>query len=230
MRSRTCAAPLAALLTAVVLAACGGGSSSSTGNGVASKSATEILADASKAAQSLSSVHILGTSVSSTQPLMLDLTLAGKDGEGTISENGLSFRIKSVGSYLYINASASFWQHFGNATAAKLFADKWLKAPATGQFASLAALTDKQEIFTQMLAHQGQLSKGKTSTVNGQPVIALTDTSKGGGTLYIATTGKPYPIEIANSGTSGGHILFDQFNAPVTVTAPAKTVDLSQLK
>jgi hypothetical protein len=60
-------------------------------------------------------------------------------------------------------------------------------------------------------------------------VITITNASHGG-TLYVATTGKPYPIQITKSGTSGGKILFDRWNAPVTLVAPKHSIDLSQLQ
>ncbi len=203
------------------------GTGSSSGNGVASKTPTEILAAAQQAASSLTSVHISGAAKASGVPLDLDLTLSNEGGEGTISENGLSFQVRSIGQSLYINASPAFWTKYGGGAAATLFAGKWLKTSQSGQFSSLGALTSKQAIFGQMLTQHHQIVRGGVSTVDGQTVIALIDKSKNGGTLYVATTGKPYPVEVTNS---GGAIEFDRFNQPVTIAVPANSVDLSQLK
>ena len=57
----------------------------------------------------------------------------------------------------------------------------------------------------------------------------VTDASHGG-TLDVATTGKPYPIQIRKSGKGGGKISFDRWNAPVTLAAPKNAIDLSQLQ
>ena len=57
----------------------------------------------------------------------------------------------------------------------------------------------------------------------------MTDKTKGG-TLYIATTGKPYPVEISKGGSGGGKINFDRWNAAVTVAAPANAIDVAQLQ
>jgi hypothetical protein len=65
--------------------------------------------------------------------------------------------------------------------------------------------------------------------VNAQQAIAVTDSSKNG-TLYVATTGKPYPIEISKGGSESGKITFDRWNQPVAITAPANSVDLAELK
>ncbi len=229
MRSRTLSASLAALIVGAVLAACGS-SSSASGNGVASKSATAILAAAQQAASTLSSVHISGAAKANGLPLTLDLTLSNKGGEGTITESGLSFQVRSLGQSLYINASPAFWTKFGGAAVAKLLAGKWLQTSQSGEFSSLGALTSKQEIFGQMLTGQTDIAKGAQSTVDGRPVIALVYKTKNGGTLYVATTGKPYPIEVTNTGSNGGAIRFDQFNAPVTISVPANAINLSQLK
>ena len=64
--------------------------------------------------------------------------------------------------------------------------------------------------------------------MRGHKVIAVNDKSNGG-TLYVATTGKPYPIEIVKSGSDGGRVEFDRFNQPVTLTPPANAIDVSKL-
>ena len=48
--------------------------------------------------------------------------------------------------------------------AAQLFNGKWLKAPASGQFASLAALTNLNELFNKLLSSHGTLTKGATTS------------------------------------------------------------------
>jgi hypothetical protein len=146
-----------------------------------------------------------------------------------MSENGLSFRIIVVNHTVYINGSDSFWRHFGGSAAAQLFQGKWLRAPATGQFASVVVLTDLQSLFNTLLSTHGTLAKGATSTVGGQKVIAVKDTTRGG-TLYVATTGKPYPIQITKTGAQGGRVIFDRYNEPVSLSAPANSIDISKLR
>jgi hypothetical protein len=217
---------LCSVLLTVAVAACGG----SSDNGVSSKSPSGIASAASGAVSNVNSVHVSGNVANGTSHFTLDLSLVnGKGGSGSMSQGGLSFRIVTVNQEVYINGSPSFWKAFAGASAAQVLSGKWLKAPANGQFASLAALTDVRQLFSQLLSTQGNLSKGKTTTVRGQKVIALND--KTGGTLYVATTGKPYPIEIVkSSGNSGGKVDFDRFNQPVALTAPANAIDVSQLK
>lgn len=217
--------PATGVALAACIAACGG----SSGNGVASKSADGIVQAAATALQGVRAVHVSGSLVSNGTPLTVDLTLvSGKGGIGSMSENGLSFKLVTVGGFVYINGSDAFWSHFGGATAAKLFHGKWLKAPTTGQFASLSDLVNTRALFDKLLSSHGKLVKGSTTTVNGQSVVAVTDTTQGG-TLYVATTGQPYPVELVKKGAGGGHISFDRFNQSVTLAAPSGAIDASKL-
>lgn len=225
MGSRSATLAICAVLGAGVVAGCGGSSST----GIASKSANQIVTDASNALTHASSVHVSGSIVTGGVPLTLDLTLvSGKGGLGSMSEGGLAFKIVNVGQTVYLQGTPEFWEHYGGAAVARLLNGKWLKAPATGQFASIAALTDQARLVGSILLTHGALAKGSTTTVNGHRVIAVTGKSTNG-TLYVATTGTPYPIEITRAGTGGGRITFDDFNQPVTLTPPSNAIPLSQL-
>ena len=59
--------------------------------------------------------------------------------------------------------------------------------------------------------------------------IAVDDVSEGG-TLYVAATGKPYPIEVVKDGGKGGTVVFDRWNEPVTLVAPADAIDITKLQ
>jgi len=216
-------------IVAVLLGGCGGSSSSS--NGIASKTPTEILSAATAAAEHASSVHVSGSITSAGSPITLDLELVkGKGGRGQISEGGLSFNLILLDDTAYISGSPAFYSHFGGSAAAQLLEGKWLKAPASsGTFSSLGSLTDLNQLLNTALSDHGALAKGPTTTINGQPVLSVTDASHDG-TLYVATTGKPYPIEISKSGATGGKISFGSWNAPVTLAAPKDAIDLSALE
>jgi hypothetical protein len=227
---RFLATTICSVLLVAALAACGGSSSGGSGNGVEAKAPNQIVSDVSTAVSNLNSVHVSGAVNNAGSRTTIDLSLVnGKGGTGSMSQDGLGFKIVTVGLEVYINGDSNFWTHFGGASAAKLLSGKWLKAPATGQFATIATLTDVRKLFNQLLSTHGTLAKGQTTTVRGQKVVAVNDTSKGG-TLYVATTGKPYPIEIVKNGTAGGRVDFDRFNQPVPLSAPAGAIDISQLK
>jgi hypothetical protein len=224
---RVAGATLVALLTATMLAACG----SSSGNGVASKTPTEIVTAAKTAVDGANAVHVSGSIVSSGTPITLDLDLlAGKGARGRLSDNGLAFELIEIGQTVYIKGSSAFYRHLGGTAAAQLLEGKWLKAPTTsGSFASLASLTDLRQLFDTAFAHHGTLAKSGTTTIGGQKVVGVSDTSKGG-TLYVATTGSAYPIQVVGAATNVGKISFDRWNERVPLAQPANAIDITQLQ
>jgi hypothetical protein len=211
----------------VLLAGCGGGGPK--GNGEAAKTPAQIVADAKAAALGAKSVHIAGSIRSGGRPLTVDVHIAaGKGGEGRLSVNGLTFDIRRIGDTAYFKASAAVWRHFGGAVAALLLKGRWLKASATtGQFASFTQLTDLGKLFNAAAAStKGKLAIGKTTTLDGQPVVEVDDPAKGA-SLYIAATGPPYPLALAKKGS--GRITFDDWNAPVALQTPSPTLDFAKL-
>lgn len=214
-------------LLLVVLTGCGGSSS----NSVASKSAEQLVSESKAVADAASSVHVAGALESGGSPVTLDLNLvAGKGAQGELSQNGASFKLILVGGTAYISGSPAFYRSLGGAAAAQLFDGKWLKASATtGEFASFSQLADMRKLIDSTLTSHGALTKGATTVVNGQKAIAITATTKDG-TLYVASTGKPYPVQLSKGGSESGKITFDRWNQPVTITAPANSVDLAELK
>lgn len=228
-RHRSLLLVLAVLLLVAALAGCG--SSSSSGSGIADKSPAAILAATKVAADGAKSVHVSGSIVSGKSPITLDMQLlAGKGGRGQLSQDGLSFELIEVSGTVYIKGSSAFYKHIGGSAAAQLLQGKWLKAPATSSdFASLGQLTNLRELVDQTLSDHGTLTKTGTTTIKGQKVVGITGKAKGG-TLYVAAVGKPYPVEIAKSGTSSDSITFDRWDEPLTLSAPANAIDINALQ
>jgi hypothetical protein len=215
-----------ALLPAA-LTSCG---SSSKGNGIAAKTPTEIVAAAKVLADKATSVHVSGSILSGGAPITLDMhLLASKGGRGKLSENGLGFELIQIHGTVFIKGSPAFYRHVAGPAAAQLLQGRWLKAPAsTGSLASLASLTNLQQLVDTTLAAHGSLVKGASTTVDGKKVIAITDTAQGG-MLYVAAEGPPYPVAISKSGSGSGKVSFEDWNGPVSVTAPENAIDITQL-
>jgi hypothetical protein len=214
-----------ALLLILALAGCG----SSSGNGVASKSPSEILAASQAAAQSATSVHVAGKSAQGPLSITLNLDLASNGGRASVSVLGLAFELIRVGNTLYLKGSPAFYKRLG--VAAHVPQGTWLKAPANlgrrtgGQMAQLAAFTDLSGELKRLLSSSGPKIKGATTTVNGQKAIELKESGKlFSGSLYIATTGKPYPIKLVKRGQETGQTTFSHWNAPVLLTAPPNAI------
>jgi hypothetical protein len=223
------ASPLLCALAAVLLTGCG--SSSSNGNGLASKTPTQILAAAKAAAASAATAHVKGSIVSGGKPISLDMELvAGKGGKGRIALEGLSVELIGVDKALYIKGSPAFYRKVGGGEAVRKLKGKWLKTTAkTGDFAALASLTNLGKLTGSTLAAHGALSRGKTTTIDGRAAVAVTDASNGG-TLYVAATGTPYPLEILDRGTGAGKIVFDRWNQPVVLEPPRRSIYVNKLQ
>jgi len=213
-------------LAAMLLAGCGG--SSAKDNGEAAKAAAQVVSDAKAVAITATSVHVFGSGTSAGSPIAVNLYLvAGKGGRGMVTANGVTFQIVRIGDTAYFKGGATFWQHFGGSAAAALLEGRWLKAPATsGRFASFTPLTDIGRLFDAIIAPTDTLQNEGKQNVGGVSVVAIKDATKKG-TLYVAATGKPYPVSIKKQGSGG--ITFTSWNAPVMLTAPPHAVDISAL-
>lgn len=219
--------PLALLTVALALAGCGG----SSDNGLASKSASEILAASKAAAHSASSVHIANKSSLGPLSLMLNVDLARPGGRGQVSVGELSFEVIRTGSTLYLKGNPAFEQSLRATTGLRAPHGEWLKVPInSARLAQLASVTDLSGELSRLLTRAGPISKGATTTVNGQQAIELKETTRlFSGSLYVATTGKPYPLQFVKSGRETGQTTFSGWNEPVSLTAPPNAIAGSQL-
>jgi hypothetical protein len=220
------ASSLALLTITVALAACGG----SSGNGVAAKQPAAIIGSAIQAIRTVDTVQLSGSLTQNALPVSIDLKVAsGRGASGVVSIDRLPVQLIEVGSTLYLNAGPSFWSRFGSGVAAQALGGKWLKAPtSTGGLAPFAALTDPGKLLAEIGADRGSLSKVATTTIDGQKVVGVHD-GISQTTLYVATTGKPYPVAIVTGGTSHGQVRFERGTFNVSLTAPAGVVDLAQV-
>jgi hypothetical protein len=222
--------PLLLVMSSLLAGCGGGGGGGGSDNGVADKTADEIVADATTAAKNADSVYVHGSGTNEGQELAIDLHLvADQGGAGHIAVSGLSFDVVRIGDTAYFKGDDAFWKQFGGDAAAQLFADKWVKAPATGDLASLASLTDTGELFDGILGSHGTLEKGDETDVDGNPAIAVNDTEQDG-TLYVSTEDEPYPLKLETGEESEGSILFEDWNEDYDLEAPEGAIDMSQLQ
>ena len=216
------------LALAAALAGCGGSSPSA---GVASKTPAQILAAAKTAADGAATVHVAGSIESEGQPISLDMELvAHKGGRGQLELGGLGIQLLDLDRTVFVKGNAAFYSHFLGAGAPQQLRGRWLEASAqSGALAQLASLADLHEVIDTALEDHGALSPATPTTIDGHQALAITDRSDGG-TLYVAATGAPYPLEIAEAGTGAGRLVFDRWNQPVTLAPPAGAVNIDQLK
>jgi hypothetical protein len=230
IRRLTCGAP--AVLIACAIAACGG----SSDNGVAAKSPDAIVNSAMRAIGGAKTAHVSGSLASGGTHVTLDLQyISGKGAQGQVTENGMAYRLVVIGRTAYLNAAPAVWRRVGGAAAVQLLQGRWLKVPSTSpDYASFEQITSVNRLMSGALSNHGKLARGAKTTIRGAPAVTVLDTTEGG-TLYVATTGKPFPLEFTNKGSSGpnaapaGHLTIDRINQTVSLNAPTDSIDISQL-
>ncbi len=247
---------LAALTLAAGGAGCGGDDSGggatattpaatgATGGGGASQieglEPDAILAKSKEAAKAAKSAKVVGEIRQGTSTTKLDVTMTpGKGGFGTIEQGGARIDLVVTGQSAYVKPDAKALASFagGNAEAAKLLAGKWIKAPASdSRLGPLTQILNLPAFVDQALSPDGTVTKADGKDVDGTPTVALTSKgagANGGGTLYIADEGPPYPLllEPAESSDDEGQIRFSEWDRDVTVEEPPadEVIDISKL-
>jgi hypothetical protein len=216
------------LALGVVSAAAAAGS----GNGVANKSGDQIVTTAAAATGGATSFTYVGTTQQNggTSSLKVSVSSPGK-GQGTMTLSGQPVKAIMVGNTLYLSSNKAFWTKIAGAGAGARFGTRWVSIPTTdSDFAGIVGLLDESQVSAQFSnTSNTKFTRGNTSTINGQKVIAVTGkgtTDSTGGTVYVATTGKPYIIRVTGGGTS---LTFSNYNQPVNPSVPPNPVDIASL-
>jgi hypothetical protein len=209
----------------VLVAACG--SSGPASNGVANESASQILTAAVNAMKSATSGSVSGTAVVSGKTESVSGTFFAVDADVTLVTNGETIKVIKVGANDYLQAPSAYWAASGvPSDDLSKVNEVWISIPdSTAQLGSEFTLSG---FATSLTSEVGTLTKGATSTIGGQAVIAIMSTTQHG-TLYVATTGTPYPVEATKSSSGGGTLTFSGWNQGSTPTAPAGAKTIAEL-
>jgi hypothetical protein len=218
---------VAVLVALAGFTGCGG----SSGDGVASKSGAQILAASTAAAEHASSVHIVGESAQGRLKVALALELSREGGHSKVSLLGIPFEVIRADSALYVKGDRVFYRRLG-LEPVRIPVGTWIKASgATAQSSQLASLATLRRETRQLLQATGSVTKGASSTVEGQPVIELKTSGRlYTGAIYVATTGQPYPVKLERHGRETSHMTFTHWNDPVALSAPTKAIEVSKLE
>ncbi len=227
MRARTSFAFALGVAATVALAGCGGSSSA----GITSKSPAEIVAASQAAAARATSVQVSIRASQGPLSLTTDLALAGDGGRAKLSFLNLDYEVIRIGRTLYVKGNRTFDRRLERRAGVHVPQGVWLKASAaTGTLAGYADLTELRSQLGRLLRSSGPLTKGATTTIDGQHTVELRQTARlFTGSLYIAAEGEPYPIEIVKHGRETGQTTFSGWNRPISLSAPAGAVELSKL-
>ena len=251
MTRRICTGAVALSLLAGggVLAGCGSSSSGSdtaastaaadaatqVPNGVEKLPAKEILAASLAASKAASSVTVKGVAAEGEEPATrLDLEVGTEAGQGTINLGAITMNIRRVGDRSFYKISAEDFGRIVGApdnpddakALASLLDDNWINDTGDdGALGSFSEFLQKDEMLASFISPKGTATVTGTGEVNGIPVVFLTVTGEDGpGVLAIQTVGEPYPVQLKTKAPSAGVIRFTNWNAPVSVTAPANVI------
>ena len=237
--SRAASGAVAVALAAVTLAGCQGGSaeparpaasSVPAGNGIVALGADEILQRARAALTAAKSFRVEGTMVKDDETSELDFRINGPDFAGTMSMGPLKVELLAVGGGKYMRANEQFFvstmgEQQGR-TVGKALSTRWISgSDGDPSFTSLFTMGTVDEI----LSVSGTAAKGEEKVVDGVPAIGLTDSGEPGTTLYIATTGEPYPLRM--TGPNGVGLVYSGIGAVTDIQPPAAgtVVDLNKV-
>ncbi len=206
-------------------------------NGLADKSAAEILVAARQGLAAADSFRVEGKGSDNKNQFTIDMGfVSGKGARGTVSISGQEFEMLVTGGQTYVKATSAFLTSQGAPKeAAKLFEGKWLLFPKT-QNDVFGPFTDSDKFAKSVLEPSGTISKSGTKEIDGVPAVGLVDgskDSKDAGTLWIATEGEPRPLRIEPAAQGGSQGTLDfSYDVDVDLTAPPKdkVIDIGALK
>lgn len=192
-------------------------------NGVAALPADDVLIKARAALRTATAVRIDGAVEEGGERISLDIRYNGRDSGGVVRQRGQVLEFRRVGAFVYLKGDRTFWLANGGESVARLLTGAWLKAPATDkELADFTELTDLSKAAANLLPPAGTLTTGSRRTVAGVPAVRLEDDALAGGALYVATTGKPYPllIEASDRPADQNKIRFSDYDRRRPVTPP----------
>ncbi|MFZ0169436.1 MAG: hypothetical protein WAL64_08455 [Candidatus Dormiibacterota bacterium] len=213
------------LAAALLLSSC-----AAAANGVATKSAPAIVDAAGAALVSARTFEIVATSEGSSTPASVTFKIGGKNlGEGSFVSSSLSFQAEELHGIDYFR-SKTVWSQVGGPTLQGALGDRWVyisasSATATELTAVFGTLTSPPTVAKQLTKDAQASVRGKVGTIDGEPVISVTEPKAG--TIYVATTGKPYPLRWEQGRV--GRVVFSDFGARFDIKAPQHAVDLAAI-
>ncbi|MEU6017970.1 hypothetical protein ABZ826_29220 [Streptomyces sp. NPDC047515] len=223
-----------------------GGGVARADNGIDTLSAQQIADRSRDALLSVKSLHLSarGGLDGGNPPMALSLTL-DQDGNcnGAVdlgSQQG-SVRIVKRGDAIWVKPDADFWKNQvpnGGPAFAAILNGRYMKGSATDpRLRDVVAGCDLHTFQRVVGDHadndRGTLNKGRKTTLDGASVVPLTRIRDGRTlTMYVADTGKPYPLRITvRGGGANAVVSFSAFDKPVPTATPPpdQTYDINAL-
>lgn len=179
-------------------------------NGEASKSPKQILVDAASALRAARGYELQGWQTEGGQTWQLRVLASPRSLDLAAAAGTADYELLRVSSGVYVRGNASFWtQHLGQRGA--ILADRWIHGSSSALLSILARF-EPATIARCLPENTGTLSIAGTTSVDGRPAILVRDAGNlpgtVAGTLAVATTGPPYPLQehVAGRQRAGGRV------------------------
>jgi hypothetical protein len=230
---------LAVILAVSLFLALGSGPS----NGLAGKSANEVLAATMIGARQRGSVHMLESDKPSGGGTY---DVGANEGRQTISDgNEGNATLLVLPGMAYLKGDAAFLQNqLGTSIAsASRYAQQWISFQPS--YANYAALVEGDTLASALTEATpvGHLSLTSVMTIDGQNVVGVSGgvpadvlpaSAKGSEVLYVSTVAPYLPVELAVSGTYNGQsadstLTFSDWGERISVVAPSGATPSSAL-
>lgn len=211
-----------------LVAACG--STAPSSNGVATKSAAQIVSATETAGNRATSVRVVGFGTFQGQSVRVDIVAGRGIAGGSATTHGATFRIVVTTKTIYLEAGRASWLVLTHSdTIADLLAGRWLATPtSTSQFRDFHDVFGGFGQIIRALAGNGPFTKGEAARLDRRPVVAVTNAKRV--TLYVATTGTPYLESVHALGPPQGTIRFEDYGTARLPAIPRHAVPLGSLE
>lgn len=195
-------------------------------NGIAKQKPAEILRRAQAALDEAKYFRVKGTLHQDGTNIGVDVRVSGRDLTGFLTFGGAKAELLAVGGKRYLRANEQFWVMSTDARQGALLAERLGGRWITG--------ADKDPAFADLFA-LGSLD-GLFQPEDGLDISAVKDVGNVTAVglwgdfytrLFVATTGKPYPLQL--TGKDGAELTFSDFGATYTGARPPAAKDVVDL-
>jgi hypothetical protein len=184
--------------------------------------AAKIVPAMQAAVKSATSVHISGSVKDGSQQDTIDMSFAGNDASGTVSQGGQAYTILLVADKAYVKVDQGFLKAANlPASDCTSMCGKYVAVPGS-QISQLTGSLSLARITNQFVSSLPSSVRNDTadvfqkSTFDGQKALKF---AQGRYTIDVADTGTPYLLYISDS-SNGNNLTFSQWNSVPPLTPP----------
>lgn len=177
---------------------------------------SDLLDRAVRTSKAARSVRVHGKGTDHGDTVGLDVRIAGHRASGHIRLNGQRIDVIRIRSVVYVSGNARFWRASTRQHDVSGFTGRYVKTSTHDKaVADLLSLMNMSDLLADVARPSGHLTARGRPSFHGVPAVPLDD--GGGGTLYVAATGKPYVLGLRGE---GDRLDFTGYGEPTAIEPP----------